>query len=49
MRKIDEMESELSQAAQKRGTKGKMKKQKHMSLNTGRIRSNADAEIEIVV
>eukprot|EP00904_Undaria_pinnatifida_P011403 jgi/Undpi1/7393/HiC_scaffold_22.g09866.m1 len=48
VKKIDEMEAELSQAAQKGGTKGEKKAQKRMSLNTGRIRSNADAELEIV-
>ena len=48
VKKIDEMEAELSQAAQKGRTKGKKKAQKRMSLNTGRIRSNADAELEIV-
>ena len=42
------MEAELSQAAQKGGTKGEKKAQKRMSLNTGRIRSNADAELDIV-
>ena len=46
--KIDEMEAELSQAAQKGGTKGKKKAQKRMTLNTEIIRSNADAELEIV-
>ena len=48
MKKIDEMEAELSQAAQKGATKGEKKAQKRMSLNTGRIKSNADAELEIV-
>ena len=48
VKKIDEMEAELSQAAQKGGTKGKKKAQKRMSLTTGRIKSNADADLEIV-
>ena len=46
--KVDEVEAELSQVAQEGGTKGENKWQKRMCLNTGRIRSNADAELEIV-
>ena len=48
VKKIDEMEAELSQAAHKGGTNGKKNAQKRMSLNTGMIISNADAELEIV-
>ena len=48
LKNVDKYEAALADAAKHRGVKGKKSAQNRKSLNIGRMRTNADAEREIV-